>query len=77
VVVMGLVGLLLIIPTIAVTVRRLHDVGQSGWLVLVLIVLSIIPFLGVFAAIGYIVLGCVNSQPGANRFGPPPKAVAA
>lgn len=35
-----LTGLLLMIPQLAVTVRRLHDTERSGWLVLALIVLA-------------------------------------
>lgn len=69
----ALVGLAFIIPSLAVVVRRLHDVGQSGWLVLILIVLSLIPVLGIIATIGYIVLGILDGQSGANKYGPPVK----
>lgn len=69
--------LAVIIPGIAVQVRRMHDIGQSGWLVLVLFVISAIPYIGLIGSIGYIVLGCIDSQPGENKYGPPPKRVGA
>lgn len=64
-----------IIPGLAVQVRRLHDVGQSGWILLLLIVISMVPVLGFVSFVAYIVLGCVDSQPGSSKYGPPPKAV--
>lgn len=33
--VIGLYALAVLIPSIAVTVRRLHDVGKSGWMILI------------------------------------------
>jgi uncharacterized membrane protein YhaH (DUF805 family) len=57
----------LIIPSLAVTVRRFHDAGQSGWLLL----------LDVFCTGGIITLifGCIDSQPGPNQYGPNPKGI--
>lgn len=57
-----------IIPSLAVTVRRLHDTDRSGWWVL----LNLIPIVGVLIVLVFTVL---DSQPGANRFGPNPKGV--
>ena len=56
----------IIVPSIAVQVRRFHDQDKSGWFVL----LALIPFLG-----GLIVLVfmCLEGTKGANRFGPDPK----
>jgi len=68
--------LALVIPSLAVGVRRLHDLGQSGWLILILVILGVIPYLGIIASIGYLVLGLIDGQPGANKFGPPVKARA-
>lgn len=48
------------LPSLAVSVRRLHDVGRSGWWVLV-------PFAGLFFMF-------VNGDAGPNRFGEDPKA---
>ena len=72
-------GLLLIyvlaalIPSIAVTVRRLHDRDMSGWWYLGLIVASLIPIINIIAAIGFLVLMLLPGTPGPNRFGPDPK----
>ncbi|MDW9408559.1 DUF805 domain-containing protein [Sinorhizobium meliloti] len=49
------------IPSLAITVRRLHDADKSGWLVL----LCLVPGIGVIA---FIVYGCLASA-GPNRFG--------
>jgi uncharacterized membrane protein YhaH (DUF805 family) len=62
---LGLIVLLLlplIIPTIAVSVRRLHDVGLTGWLFLV----NLVPWVGAVAAFVFSVL---PGQPHANKYG--------
>lgn len=56
------------LPSLAVTVRRLHDIGKSGWFWL----LSIIPVVG---PIILIVWFCRDSDPGPNEYGPNPKEV--
>ncbi|MDQ2956033.1 MAG: DUF805 domain-containing protein, partial [Actinomycetota bacterium] len=62
--------LVIIVPSIAVTWRRLHDVGRSGgWFFM-----SIIPLVG---GIFLLVYECSDSQPGANQFGPSPKELGA
>lgn len=55
-----------LIPSIAVQVRRFHDQDKSGWFLL----LALIPFVG-----GLIVLVfmCLEGTRGPNRFGPDPK----
>lgn len=63
----GLLALALLIPSIAVSVRRLHDTGRSGWWLL----LVLIPFIG---AIVLIIFMVQNSSPDANEYGPNPKA---
>jgi uncharacterized membrane protein YhaH (DUF805 family) len=62
--------LAVIIPHLAVLVRRLHDVGKSGWMILI----SLIPIIG---AIWLLVLLVTDSDPGENRFGLYPKDAAA
>jgi uncharacterized membrane protein YhaH (DUF805 family) len=52
-----------LIPSFTVTIRRLHDVGKSGWMLLLLL----IPFIG---AVWIFVLTILDSEPGNNRFGP-------
>lgn len=59
-----LVALGLILPSIAVGVRRLHDTGKSGLFYL----LALVPFGG----IALLVFFCMDSQP-ANQYGPSPK----
>ena len=63
----GLAALALIIPGLAVTVRRLHDTDRSGWNIL----LGAIPLIG---AILLLVFYCTEGTRGPNRFGPDPKA---
>ncbi|AWH53489.1 DUF805 domain-containing protein [Stenotrophomonas sp. ESTM1D_MKCIP4_1] len=53
-----------IVPVIAVTVRRLHDCNQSGWLYL----LSFVPFGGLVIFVFTLLPG----TPEENRFGPVP-----
>jgi uncharacterized membrane protein YhaH (DUF805 family) len=56
-------GLLTFLPSLAVGVRRLHDIDRTGWWVLI-----------AFTIIGIIVLivwACQKSDPGPNRYGPP------
>jgi uncharacterized membrane protein YhaH (DUF805 family) len=64
----GLFMLATIVPSIAITARRLHDTDRSGWWQL----LYFIPLLGAVVMLVFMVL---DSQPGANRFGPNPKGV--
>ena len=59
-------GLVVLLPTIAVSVRRLHDTGRSGWWLLI----AFIPLIGVIVLIIFFVQ---DSQPGANQYGPNPK----
>ncbi len=54
------------IPGLAVTVRRLHDIGKSGWWILI----SLIPIIG---PIWLLVLLATDSQSGDNEYGPNPK----
>ena len=71
---MGALGALfclgLLIPSIAVGARRLHDTGRSGWWLLI----GFIPVIGVIVLIVFFVL---DSQPGTNAYGPNPKEAPA
>ncbi len=59
----GIVGLVFslgtLIPSIAVAVRRMHDVGKSGWYILI--------------PIYNLILACTNGQTGSNEYGEDPK----
>jgi uncharacterized membrane protein YhaH (DUF805 family)/Flp pilus assembly protein TadD len=58
--------LAILIPGLAVSVRRLHDVGKSGWMILI----SLIPIIGL---IWLFVLLVTDSNPGENKYGANPK----
>lgn len=65
-----LYALVVIIPGLAVAVRRLHDVGKSGWFFLIVL----IPLIG---SIWLLVLFLTEGKPGDNKWGPNPKDVPA
>jgi uncharacterized membrane protein YhaH (DUF805 family) len=58
-----LINIGLILPSISMTVRRLHDTGHSGWWVL----LGFVPYLG---GLVVAVLCALRGQPGTNSYGP-------
>src|SRR5690606_33876518 len=55
-----------LVPTLAVSVRRLHDTNKSGWYYLV----SFIPYIG---GIWFFVLSVIDGDRGPNQYGPDPK----
>ncbi|MDQ1680802.1 MAG: hypothetical protein QOI42_1661 [Frankiaceae bacterium] len=59
-----LFSLAVLVPGLAVAVRRLHDSDKSGWFLL----LGLIPFVG---GIVLLVFMCLAGTPGPNRYGPP------
>jgi uncharacterized membrane protein YhaH (DUF805 family) len=61
-------SLAILVPAIAVGVRRLHDIGKSGWWYLIIF----IPLIG---TIWLIVLLATDSQPGVNEYGENPKGM--
>ena len=65
--------LAVIVPSVAVGVRRLHDRDMSGWWYLGFILLSMIPLVGIFASIAMIVIFFLPGTPGPNKYGPDPK----
>ncbi|HSJ79004.1 MAG TPA: DUF805 domain-containing protein, partial [Erythrobacter sp.] len=69
----ALYALVVFLPSIAVTVRRLHDRDMSGWWYLGLIVAGLIPLIGFLASIALFVLMLLPGTPGSNRFGADPK----
>lgn len=64
----GLLTLGLLIPSLAVQVRRFHDQDKSGWFWL----LNFVPYVG---GIIVLVFMCLEGTKGPNRFGPDPKEV--
>ena len=62
-----LLALALFLPSLAVTVRRLHDTGRTGWWYLI----SLVPFGGIVL----LVFSVLDSTPGDNAWGQNPKGV--
>ncbi|EMJ3465381.1 DUF805 domain-containing protein [Vibrio harveyi] len=62
-------GLVVLIPGIAVTVRRLHDIGRTGWWVLI----GLIPLIGLIVLI---VFAATDGNKGSNEYGANPKDLA-
>jgi uncharacterized membrane protein YhaH (DUF805 family) len=62
----GIYSLAILIPGLAVLIRRLHDIGKSGWMMFV----GMIPLVG---PIWLFVLLVTDSNPGDNKYGPNPK----
>lgn len=60
--------LVVFIPGLAVSVRRLHDIGKSGLMILI----TAIPLIG---TVWFLVLMVLDSVPGENQYGPNPKEV--
>ncbi len=60
------VTLALLVPSLAVTFRRLHDTNRKGWWILI----GFIPLIGQLVLFIFYVL---DGTPGPNRFGPDPK----
>jgi uncharacterized membrane protein YhaH (DUF805 family) len=63
-----LAGLALLVPGIAVAIRRLHDTNRSGWWFLIVLV----PFVG---GIVLLVFNAMEGTPGDNSYGASPKAL--
>ena len=64
--VQAVVALVLLIPSLAVAVKRYHDRNKSGWWILIV-------FIPIIGLIWYIVeLGFLPGTPGPNRYGPDP-----
>jgi uncharacterized membrane protein YhaH (DUF805 family) len=61
-------SLALLLPSLSVAVRRLHDTGKSGWFVL----LGLIPVVGWIILLVFLVK---DSDPAPNAYGPSPKAL--
>lgn len=66
----GLYALAVLIPGLALSVRRLHDIGRSGWWLLI----GLIPLVG---ALVLLIFTLLDSEPGPNKWGPNPKGVEA
>ena len=64
----GVWSLAILVPSLALGWRRLHDIGKSGaWYFIILV-----PLVG---EILFIIWMCKDSQPGENQYGPNPKGM--
>ena len=63
---MGLYALASLFPSVALSVRRLHDTSRSAWWLLI----ALVPFIG---GIWFFVLTVLDSKPESNPWGPSPK----
>lgn len=66
----GIYALAVLIPSLAVSVRRLHDTDRSGWWLLI----ALVPLIGAIVLLVFLVL---DSNPGQNQYGANPKDVIA
>ena len=66
---LALFALAMVIPSLAVGVRRLHDSGRSGWWLLI----GSVPLVGALVLLIFMIIGGTH---GPNRFGPDPVAQA-
>ena len=66
----GLYGIGVILPSVAVGARRLHDSGRTAWWLLI----GLVPVIGAIVLLIFFVL---DSQMGDNEYGPNPKGVTA
>ena len=66
----GIYGLAVLIPSLAVTVRRLHDTDRTGWWILI----ALMPLIGVIVLL---VFALLEGTPGDNQYGPNPKGATA
>lgn len=64
----GLYYLAMLLPMIAVSVRRMHDIGKSGWWLF-------ITFVPVIGSLWYLFLTIQDGQSGSNQYGENPKGV--
>lgn len=62
----SLYSLVVLVPSLAVSVRRLHDTNRSGWWLFI----NIIPLIG---QIVLLIFYITDSQSGKNQYGPNPK----
>lgn len=70
----GVIGMLyslvILLPSIAVAIRRLHDTNRSGWWLLI----SLVPVIGGLVLLFFMIQ---DGTPGQNQYGPNPKETAA
>lgn len=66
----GLYSLAVLLPSIGVLIRRLHDTGRTGWWALI----ALVPIIGGLILLVFMIL---DSEPDTNQYGPNPKGTPA
>jgi len=66
-------SLFILIPSVAVSVRRLHDINLTGWLYLGFAFLTVVPILGLFAPLLFLIVMMLPGSSGANAYGDDPR----
>ena len=61
-------SLALLLPSLGISIRRLHDIGKSGWWILI----GLVPLIGFIVLLIFYIK---DSQPGTNQYGPNPKGI--
>ena len=69
---MMLFALANILPNIMLQIRRFHDLGQTGWLVLAFMVLGALPGIGLIFDLAHIIWFIFPGTSGPNKYGPDP-----
>ncbi len=72
-IVFGIVSLLILLPALGVAVRRLHDIGKSGWWLL----LCLVPFVNFIFAIVMLIWTIKDGAKEPNQYGASPKYIPA
>ena len=66
-------SLIIFMPALMVNIRRLHDLGYSGWVIPAVFVISLIPLIGILISLIYtLVLIIAPGDSGSNKYGPVP-----
>jgi len=66
-------ALIIFMPALMVNIRRLHDLGYSGWVIPAVFVISLMPLIGVLISLIYtLVLIIAPGDSGSNKYGPAP-----
>ena len=65
-------SLILTISQISLSIRRLHDLNYSGWWLLAIYVISMIPIIQFLGLIAMILLFCIKGTTGTNKYGEDP-----
>ncbi len=65
-IIMMFVVLLVFLPALGLQVRRMHDIGKSGWWLLI----AFVPLIG---AIALLIFMCLDGNPQTNKYGEDPK----